>query len=67
MFPLVGVFMVGLAGGVGAKIGTDVVYPWVKDKVEKAWEVCKCADCNCIVCECSKEDIDFNKKSSKKK
>lgn len=55
MFPLIGIFMVGIAGGVGAKVGTDVVYPWVKDKAEKVLDSCKGATYSC-----EEETVDFN-------
>ena len=32
MLPLLGVFVAGATAAVGAKVGTDVVYPWMKGR-----------------------------------
>ena len=33
-FPLVGVFALGIVGAVGAKVGTDHVYPWMVKRID---------------------------------
>lgn len=33
-FPVIGVFALGIVGAVGAKIGTDHVYPWLIKSVD---------------------------------
>ena len=33
-FPIVGVFALGIVGAVGAKVGTDHVYPWLVKRID---------------------------------
>jgi len=60
---LLGAFTIGAVTAIGAKVGTDYIYPKVKEHVipefekaaNKVWSACRCTKCECVVCECNEE------------